>query len=496
MAISRVLGAVVGIVSVPLLLKHFGIENYGVLSLATACNGYLRLLDLGINTGSIKYFSQWRAEGKHGLVDRVARTSITFYAIIGGVNTVFLISIAVFGEGLFNISIEQFLLLRKLLLVLAVFSVANWISMVFSQLLISDDRISFTQQVYASQMLIKLMIIVYTICSDTSLGFYFFLISINLALVGLPYYWLCRKRQLISSFLPMFKWKEFGTVFKYSMAIFALGFFQMTASSSRPIILGMFANDAVKVATEYRIIEVFSIFIISIGGMLTSVFLPRSSNIVASRDVGRKEAFAYKGTVMTTILTMVLCMSVALCAEELLGVYVGPGYGHLVFWLRVWCFTLLINLPTTPCNSLILAIGKTRVIVLITMFACCFSVVVNIAFAPRFGVGSALVSYFIYVLIVICFNYFYYYPKTLLLKRWSLILSFFKPALLGIVSFSVIDLFSFKAISIFQGVKLNLVAQGGAKVLFFVALYLLLLLLFKVIDVAWVKARFVTANDR
>ena len=82
---AKILTAVVGFVTVPLLLGYYGKAEYGLLSIATACNGYMSLLDLGMNTGAVKFFSQWKAEGDMPKVFRVARTNITFYIIISAI---------------------------------------------------------------------------------------------------------------------------------------------------------------------------------------------------------------------------------------------------------------------------------------------------------------------------------------------------------------------------------------------------------------------------
>ena len=66
--LSKILTAIVGFISVPLLLGYYGKAEYGILSIATACNGYMHLLDLGMNVGAVKFFSQWKAEGK---IDKV-----------------------------------------------------------------------------------------------------------------------------------------------------------------------------------------------------------------------------------------------------------------------------------------------------------------------------------------------------------------------------------------------------------------------------------------
>ena len=61
--LAKILNAILGFISIPLLLGYYGKADYGILSIATACNGYMSLLDLGMNTGAVKFYSQWKAEG-------------------------------------------------------------------------------------------------------------------------------------------------------------------------------------------------------------------------------------------------------------------------------------------------------------------------------------------------------------------------------------------------------------------------------------------------
>ena len=55
-----------------------------------------------------------------------------------------------------------------------------------------------------------------------------------------PYAYKCKKLNLIDSLKPAGYWSEFKVVILFSLSIFALSFFQMTATQSRPIILSVF----------------------------------------------------------------------------------------------------------------------------------------------------------------------------------------------------------------------------------------------------------------
>ena len=44
---------------IPILLRHFGKEQFGLIGLASQVNFYLVLMDFGLAHGNIRYFSQW-----------------------------------------------------------------------------------------------------------------------------------------------------------------------------------------------------------------------------------------------------------------------------------------------------------------------------------------------------------------------------------------------------------------------------------------------------
>ncbi|NMA02171.1 MAG: hypothetical protein GX923_06345, partial [Clostridia bacterium] len=233
--ISKLLGAGIKFVTIPALLAHFGKENYGLLTLAIATNAYMKLLDMGMNTGGIKFFSQWISSGKYDMIDRVARTNISFYLGVGLLNSFILIGVGTWGEGLFKLSPEQFSTFRYLLFILSAFSIINWITFVFNQLLVADEKIAFTQQIMALRSILGLSVVGITVAFKWSILEYFFADLVVSAGVIFPYYYLARKRRLIRSILPAFYWKDFSIVFKYGLAILAMSIFQFTATQSRPL---------------------------------------------------------------------------------------------------------------------------------------------------------------------------------------------------------------------------------------------------------------------
>lgn len=479
---SKVLNAILGFISIPLLLGFYGKADYGILSIATACNGYMHLLDLGMNTGAVRFYSQWRASGQLELIEKVAHTNITFYILIACINALGLVALSIWGGGFFSITNEQFSQLRICLLILAFFSIFSWVTTAFNQLLIADKKIAFTMQVYCVQTVMKMLLIILVFCAKLSMTQYFFLFSFILSLAIVPISYWCVKNKLIDNVKPAFHWKEFSTVLNFSLSIFALSLFQMTATQSRSILLGVFSSDGAGTVAEFKILEVIPTFVIMIGGSFSAIFLPKSSSMVSSRKQKEIERFAYKWTTLTTILSNLLCVPFIWCAKEVLTVYVGPEYSGLSFWLVLWLLTVIVQIHTTPGNSLVLAYGKTKLLVITTAISCVISIILNIMLCDKLGIGSAVTGYFIYVIIVVGLYYVIYYNKLLHLKRLNMILCFVRPTLLafcvlGLVSFIPVDLWFLDG----NTSKMTYLGVIMLKTLLWMIPYVALLFVFKIV---------------
>ena len=431
---QKVVSAIVGFISVPLLLGYFGKADYGILGIATACNGYMHLLDLGMNVGAIKFFSQWKAEGRNDLIERVARTNISFYGIISVINVVGLLVLAFWGGPVFSVTTEQFLQLRICLLIIALFSILSWGATTFNQLLVANMQLAYTMQLQSVLALLKGLLIGAVFLFSLSLTHYFFLLTGLVGLLAVPYAIKCKKLKLINSFRPAVYWKDFKVVISFSLSIFALSLFQMTSTQSRPIVLSIFAGDGAEAVADFRIIEVIPQFIIMICGTFSSIFLPKTSELVASKRQTSISLFAYKWTIITTILANCFCFPFMLGAENIVMAYVGTGYEYLATWLFVWIICVLLQVHSTPTNALILAYGKTKVMVYVSATACFISIIINAIMAKFLGVGSAVIGYSVYILINLCSYYGFYFRRVLNLSNIKIINSFIKPTFCGVVS--------------------------------------------------------------
>ena len=439
--LQKVLTAIVGFISVPLLLDYYGKDQYGILSLATACNAYASLLDLGMNTGAVRYFSLWKAEGNIKLVHRVARTNLSFYCIVSFINAATLVLLAIFGEPLFSTTHDQYLQLQKCLFIIAGFCFFSWGTTSYNQLLIANKQMAFTAQMACMTAIGKLLLVVCVFLWSLPLSFYFFFLTALTAILYFPYAYKCKKDGMIDSYLPAGYWRDFKIVLTFSLSIFALGLFQMAATQSRPLILGIFSDQGPSINAEYKIIQVVPNMLLMIGGTFIGLFLPVTTELVSKNDTLAIKDFSYKWTTRTTILMNVICFPCILCAKEILCAYVGEEYSNLSIWLILWCITALIQMHTTPANSLVLSYGRTKALIVFTSIFCIVSMILNALLCPYFGVGSAIISYGLYVVFIISSYYLYFYKKILNLSRFKMTLCFLKPTIIAaIIAFVIFQI--------------------------------------------------------
>lgn len=439
-SIAKILNAGLKFISIPLLLNYFGKTDYGLITLAISTNAYMQLLNMGMNTGAVKFFSQWIANKEYDRINKVTRTNITFYTGLGIINSIILLVLAWKGGNVFKITTEEFSTFRYLLFILAGLSIINWTTFVFNQLLIADEKIAFTQKVLSIRNVLNLIVVFLTIHFKWSIVQYFLFDSVISMLVIVPYYWVSKHRNLVRSILPGFYWKDFSIVFKYSLAIFAMSLFQFTATQSRPLILGMLSNQGASILADYRVVEVFPVFIISIGGMLISILLPKTSQAIQRNDRKAIEKMAYEGTRYTSILVALLCFPIILNSSELLTLYVGESYSHLNIWLSLWVFTLTLFLHSSPVASLVLATGRTRMLVYSSAIACIVSIIINALLTNQYGIGSAVIGYLIYTIIQMSFYYLHINSKILKINSLRIFKSFLVPTLLAGISFLFVHL--------------------------------------------------------
>jgi O-antigen/teichoic acid export membrane protein len=432
--IAKIFDALAKFITIPLLVGYYGKADYGLIALAFSLNAYLRLMDLGMNVGSVRFFAMWEAKNKFRKIQNASRSSMVFYGFIGLINALIFVIMADYGVYFFNISPDQAPTYRIMMYILAGSTVFNWLSNVIVQLLSAKDELGYVNRITVISSILNFLVALAAIELRWSLPVYFLCYTLS-TLIVIPFYIYRLKVFPIprtNLLLPKWDGMAFKQIMGYSMAIFAMGIFQFSANELRPILLAKYAT-GIDVLTDYRIIQTIAALIMSFGTIFLQVLLPSASKAYAENNLEKIDKMIFESTrYISVFLTMVVFLLI-LNSENILTLYMGDSYAHLSKWLIIWLLTVLLSMHNTPVASLVLSSGKTKALVYSSAIGCIVSLPVTVVLADDLGVGAAVIGYLVYMLIQIGFFYLYYIPKVLQLNSHKIFFQGFFPSFLGAV---------------------------------------------------------------
>jgi O-antigen/teichoic acid export membrane protein len=438
--IAKVVDSVAKFVTIPMLVGFYGKTDYGLIALTFSLNAYLRLMDMGMNIGSIRFFSTWIAKKEWFRISRVSQSSIVFYGVLGLINAIIFIIMAHTAGSFFRLSPEQLPIFKWMMYILSVSTVFNWTSNVISQLLTAHGELGWVNRTTVISSVLNFVTAFVAIKFNLALPFYFFLYTLStLIIIPLNIYKLkVYNMPLLGLLAPKWNWPAFKEILNYSVAIFAMGIFQFTANNLRPLLLSKYASKGIEVMTEYRVIQTIAMLIIAFGGVFMDALLPSAAKIYAENDLEKIGRMVYNGTKYISVFIAFIVFLLCADSKLLLTLYMGPGYSSLAVWLIIWLLTLLLSMHNTPVASLVLATGKTRFLVYSSAVSCILSLPITVIFAKQYNVGSAVIGYFVYVILQISFYYLYYIPRVLKLDSIRIFFFSFMPVVcLGLVSWGI-----------------------------------------------------------
>jgi len=472
---AKILDAFAKFFTIPMLVGFYGKADYGLIALAFSLNAYLRLMDMGMNVGSIRFFSMWIAQKKWDKIAVVSRSSIVFYGVIGVINALVFVFMAERADLFFNISPDQSVVFKWMMYILSISTVFNWMTSVVSQLLNAHGEQGWVNRVTVISSVLNFLTALLAVKYKLNLPVYFLLYTLS-TLIIIPfnvYRLKIYNMPLLSLLSPKWNGKAFKEILGYSLTIFAIGIFQQSADSLRPLLLGKYASQGIEVLTEYRVIQTIAMLIIAFGAIFMQVLLPSASKIYAENNREKLEQFVYDGTKYISVFLSLVVFLLIVNARTILHLYMGAGYDHLALWLIIWLLTVLVSMHNAPVATLVLSSGKTKNLAYFSAFTCVVSLPITSMLAHKYNVGAAVIGFFVYVWLQIGFYYVYYIPKVLFLESKKIFFGSFFPSMLSGIIASVITYFISNLLLIHSNIVV-LISNS----IFFLVVYSVLILLF------------------
>lgn len=435
--IVNIVNAVYGFIAVPILLNHFGKAEYGLIGLAMSINVYMNLMDMGFNTTNVRFYSTWLAEKKHDRLKKGFQTSLSFYGIIGLLNALIMILIAIYASNIFNVTEEQNVVLQHLMCILAATAFCYWFSSCFDQLVKATENIAWLQKITLATKVLMIIVLAATVIFNLSIELYFALTMLSqMAIVPMSISKI-KKLTPFLSFVPKWDAQMFKEMLPYCMNIFSFSLFQFSFYNLRPVFLGM--QGTIESVADYRILNGIIGVVTMLGGAFTGILLPSSSKAAANHNKEAYYRMAYDGTKYISILCCFCCFGMMSVGPEVITMYVGEKYLYLIPWYNLWLICTL-GTHNQAISSLILAGTDIRAISYSSIVASVAGLFVAWFTIPYYNLGGVCIAFAVYVVIQLGFYYFYYWPVRMDISSIRILLRSFLPyVIIGLLCYIFVD---------------------------------------------------------
>lgn len=425
--IVNIVNAVYGFIAVPILINHFGKVEYGLIGLAMSVNVYMNLMDMGFNSTNVRFYSTWLAEKKHDRLKKGFQTSLSFYGIIGLLNALIMIMVALFTSSIFNVTEEQNAVLQHLMYILAMTAFCNWFSSCFDQLIKATENIAWLQKRTLATKVLMIIVLAATVVFNLSIELYFALTVLAQMVIVPMSISKIKKLTPFLSFVPKWDPQSIKEMLPYCMNIFSFSLFQFSFYNLRPVFLGI--QGTIESVADYRILNGIIGVVTMLGGAFTGILLPSSSKAVANHNKEAYYRMAYDGTKYISILCCFCCFGMMSIGSEVISLYVGESYLYLLPWFNLWLICTLVT-HNQAISSLILAGNDIRAISCSSIIASVSGLLVAWFTIPYYNIGGVCISFAVYCIIQLLFYYLYYWPIKMAINSCRVLFYSFLPYLI------------------------------------------------------------------
>lgn len=422
-----VINIVYGFISVPILLNYFGKGQYGLIGLACSVNAYMQLMDMGLNSTNVRFFSSWLATNNHDKIKRGMQTSLSFYSAVGFINAVVLLIIAYYSDVIFNVSAEQNEILKKLIYIIVFTTMLGWLSSCLDQIVRATENVAWTQKRALIPKLVQLTTLILTILFKLDILTYFIISSMSF-LITMPITIKKIKKEIpYIRLYPKFDSGIFREILPYSLNIFSFSFFQFSFYNLRPIFLGI--RGTVESVADYNVLMGLMSAVTIIPNTFLGSLIPSTSRVVAQNN---KEAFykvAYDGTKYVSMIMCFCCFGMMTVSSDMISIYVGDKFLFILPWLYIMLIASVFG-HNQAISSLIMAGDNLRPITHSSICASIVGLLTTWFLIPHFLVGGAVFGVVIYQIVQVSFYYFYYWPQKMKIDSLKVFTQDFLPYLI------------------------------------------------------------------
>lgn len=379
------------LVFMPLLIRSFGIDKYGLYMLASSVTAYAALLDFGAGQALTKFVAEHRATGDDEAVRGSTATALSFYTAVGVLVAIVMIVIGALAQHVFRVDAVSARLLRDLLWVGAIFQVWYWPASTARHVIAGLQRFDVLSYIGIGATVLNIIATAVVVLTGEGPLVLIALTGTVTATAGLAN--VAYARRLLR--MPVLSYKgasrqHLAAIFTFSWAIFVVQlsdalFYQQTDR----MILGIFAGAAA--VGLYEAAAKFNSLVGYLSGLTVSAVLPLASSLSAQGRHASLKSLLLRGTKYAAALVAPVALVLVVVAAPLIRAWLGSAFNGQGLVAQVLVFPHVLVCLGVMGDAIVISKGRLGGRIPYIIGQALLNLALSIGLVGRYGIlGVAL----------------------------------------------------------------------------------------------------------
>lgn len=343
--VQVVLNGLISIIYTPVMLRLLGQSEYGVYTLASSMISYLGLLNFGLSSSYIRYYSKYKSKNDQKGLAHLNGVFLFVYSILAIIAFVcgLIISLNVnvfFGA---KLSISELHTTKVLMIILSFNLMMTFVSTVFAAYVMANERFVFHKLLSIGKAVVSpLLTIPVLLMGYRSIGMAVTTTVLSLFIDFLNIYY-CFSKLNIKFKIKGADFKIILEIISYSAFIAINSIVDLINWQVDKFILGRYHGAIV--TAVYGVASTLNSLYINVSTSISSVFTPRIHRLVYAdnRDKEYTNLFVKIGRIQFLVLGLV-ASGMILFGKSFIHFWAGEGYENAYY------ISLILIIPATiPC---------------------------------------------------------------------------------------------------------------------------------------------------
>ena len=452
--LSMGLNYIISIAYTPIMLRLLGQSEYGLYNLVASVVSYLGLLNFGLNSAYVRYYSQYKVRSEQENIKKLNGMFLIVFSIIGLIaifaGTILTSNIrAIFGEKLTISELSK----AQILMAIMVFNLAlSFPATVFNSYVTANERYVFQKSLQMIKTIVNPFIILpILLMGYKSVGMVIATTILNVTIeITTAIY--CFKRLDMGFLFQNFDFLLMKEMTIFSFYIFLNMIIDQINWNVDKFLLGRFRG-TISVAI-YGLAAQINRYYLSLSTAISSVFVPRINRMVATANNNNNELtalFTRVGRIQFILLSLI-CTGFIFLGKPFINMWAGSSYTEAYFIVIILMLSETVPLIQNIGIEIQRAKNMHKFRSIVYFFIAIGNLFISIPLSKLYGgIGAAIGTAIAQIIGTnIIMNIYYHYRVGINIKYfWSQIIRFIPSLILPVITGLIIQLFELSNITMF-----------------------------------------------